>query len=108
MSFSENTAAKRIAGLAWAQAGRAVEAASAAPALSAVRRLVRRSIGVSSWLDKIMLPPRSQNLYTIPTAPTRIRCPLTSAAVVKVLVRPAEPDGRNPAPGSLESEFPRP
>src|SRR5262245_17537122 len=49
ISFSENTAAKRIVGLAcataWKLSGKAVEAASAAPALSAARRLIRESIG---------------------------------------------------------------
>src|SRR5262252_6115424 len=44
MSFSENTAAKRSVGLACAQAGKAAVAASAAPALSAARRLMRKSM----------------------------------------------------------------
>jgi hypothetical protein len=47
MSFSENTAAKRMPGLACAQVGTAVAAASAAPAFSAVRRFMMNAISSS-------------------------------------------------------------
>ncbi len=40
MSLSENTAAKRIVGLACANPGATYEAASAAPALSTERRFI--------------------------------------------------------------------
>src|SRR5262245_3241357 len=103
MSLSENTAAKRIVGFAWAQAGKALEAAIAAPALSAARRVMVMECppirGSCLW---------DQNLYTAPIAPMRIVWPLTSAGAVKFLVSPAEPDGRKPAFGSLEIELPRP
>src|SRR6266540_631650 len=68
----------------------------------------RTDAGTADYAPSEGAPFRiSQNLYTNPTCAPRILWPLTSAASVKVLVRPAEPDGRKPALGSLLNESAR-